>query len=259
MVGRARAARLERRGCRCGTQGDPVSTATRVEDGVDVAFVEGDVAALQHAGVGTGFSFFLDVECFNHLNDSQRAAVGREVNAVASPDATILLLAWASRSPRPVPTGRERRRPHEGVLRVEDRRRARLRRRTPTTVEEHRRPLAPAGARLTIGRSPSEPPTTTEAMGHPPPLEHDRSDDQPGFRHPASLRDRPLCLATSVRDVLQEDTASATTNQRPKDRPAGRSVRVRALSARACCPEAVDHGCPPMYADPTYDPRMQPH
>ncbi len=23
-------------------------------------------------------------------------------------------------------------------------------------------------------------------------------------------------------------------------------------------PEAVDHGCPPMYADPTQDPRMQP-
>ncbi|WP_146647134.1 M15 family metallopeptidase [Labilithrix luteola] len=23
-------------------------------------------------------------------------------------------------------------------------------------------------------------------------------------------------------------------------------------------PEAVDHGCPPMYADPTHDPRMQP-
>src|SRR2546421_9679473 len=39
--------------------------------GVDVAFVAGDVAALRHAGVGTGFSFFLDVECFNHLSDSQ--------------------------------------------------------------------------------------------------------------------------------------------------------------------------------------------
>jgi zinc D-Ala-D-Ala carboxypeptidase len=23
-------------------------------------------------------------------------------------------------------------------------------------------------------------------------------------------------------------------------------------------PEAIDHGCPPMYADPTHDPRMQP-
>jgi D-alanyl-D-alanine carboxypeptidase len=23
-------------------------------------------------------------------------------------------------------------------------------------------------------------------------------------------------------------------------------------------PEATDHGCPPMYADPTQDPRMQP-
>ena len=24
-----------------------------------------------------------------------------------------------------------------------------------------------------------------------------------------------------------------------------------------CAPEAIDHGCPPMYADPTHDPRMQ--
>ncbi len=23
-------------------------------------------------------------------------------------------------------------------------------------------------------------------------------------------------------------------------------------------PEAIDHGCPPMYADPTHDPRRQP-
>jgi hypothetical protein len=22
-------------------------------------------------------------------------------------------------------------------------------------------------------------------------------------------------------------------------------------------PQAIDHGCPPMYADPTHDPRMQ--
>jgi SAM-dependent methyltransferase len=75
------------------------------ETGVDVAFVAGDVAALRRAGVGTGFSFFLDVECFNHLSDSQRAAVGSEVNAVASPDATMLLLVWARAHRGPLPRG----------------------------------------------------------------------------------------------------------------------------------------------------------
>ena len=51
------------------------------ESGVDVTFIEGDVTELGRIGVGTGFSFILDVECFNHLNDAQRTAVGREVNA----------------------------------------------------------------------------------------------------------------------------------------------------------------------------------
>jgi SAM-dependent methyltransferase len=78
------------------------------EAGVDVAFVEGDVTALRSAGVGSGFSFLLDVECFNHLNDSQRAAVGREVNAVASPDATMLLLVWARARRGPLPAGASR-------------------------------------------------------------------------------------------------------------------------------------------------------
>jgi SAM-dependent methyltransferase len=76
-----------------------------LDSGVDVAFVEGDVTALRSAGVGSGFSFILDVECFNHLNDSQRASVGREVNAVASPDATMLLLVWARARRGPFPPG----------------------------------------------------------------------------------------------------------------------------------------------------------
>lgn len=62
--------------------------------GLELNVVRGDVTALRAAGVGPGFSFFLDVECFHHLNDSQRLAMGREVNAVASADATMLLLGW---------------------------------------------------------------------------------------------------------------------------------------------------------------------
>jgi hypothetical protein len=37
----------------------------------------------------------LDVECFNHLGDEERAAVGREVDAVAGPDAALILLVWS--------------------------------------------------------------------------------------------------------------------------------------------------------------------
>ncbi|MGH9049150.1 MAG: class I SAM-dependent methyltransferase [Acidimicrobiia bacterium] len=76
--------------------------------GVDVAFFEGDVTALRSAGVGSGFSFLLDVECFNHLNDSQREAMGREVDAVAAADATLLLLVWARARRGPLPPGASR-------------------------------------------------------------------------------------------------------------------------------------------------------
>lgn len=75
------------------------------QTGVAVEFVEADVTALRAAGIASGFSFFLDVECFNHLGDSQRAAVGREVNALASPNATMLLLAWTRARRGPLPAG----------------------------------------------------------------------------------------------------------------------------------------------------------
>lgn len=64
------------------------------DDGVDVTFIEGDATALHDAGIGTSFSFVLDMECFNHLGDAQRASIGREVNAVTTSDATMLMLVW---------------------------------------------------------------------------------------------------------------------------------------------------------------------
>ena len=77
------------------------------EEGVEVEILEGDVTALRDAGVAPGFSLFLDVECFNHLGDEQRAKVGAEVNAVASDDATMLLLAWTRAGRGPLPPGAE--------------------------------------------------------------------------------------------------------------------------------------------------------
>jgi SAM-dependent methyltransferase len=75
------------------------------EAGVAARFVEGSVTALREAGVGSGYRLVLDVECFNHLGDEERAAVGREVDAVAGADATIILLVWSRARRGPFPPG----------------------------------------------------------------------------------------------------------------------------------------------------------
>lgn len=71
----------------------------------DVAFFTGDVTALRDTEVGSDFGFFLDVECFNHLSDAQRQAMGREIDAIALPDATLLLLVWTRARRGPLPPG----------------------------------------------------------------------------------------------------------------------------------------------------------
>jgi SAM-dependent methyltransferase len=78
------------------------------EAGVAARFVEGSVTALRDAGVGTGYRLVLDIECFNHLRDEERAAVGREVDAVAGPDAEIILLVWSRARRGPFPPGANR-------------------------------------------------------------------------------------------------------------------------------------------------------
>jgi SAM-dependent methyltransferase len=77
--------------------------------GVDVRLVQGDVTALQAAGVGSGVRLFLDFGCFHdELSDAQREAVGREVTAVAAPDAALLMMAWAPGRRGPLPRGASR-------------------------------------------------------------------------------------------------------------------------------------------------------
>jgi len=76
--------------------------------GVDVRFVRGDVTALGELGIGSGFDFLLDLGCFHGLNDRQRAAMGREVTALAAPGATFLVLAWAPGRRGPLPRGASR-------------------------------------------------------------------------------------------------------------------------------------------------------
>jgi len=75
--------------------------------GVEMRLVHGDVTALQAAGIGHGFRLVLDTGTFHDLNSSQREAMGREVSAIAAPDATVLLLVWPKRR-RPLIRGASR-------------------------------------------------------------------------------------------------------------------------------------------------------
>ena len=77
------------------------------EAGVEMRLVHGDVTALQAAGVGHGFRLVLDTGTFHDLTRVQREAMGREVSAVAAPDASVLLLVWPKRR-RPLIRGASR-------------------------------------------------------------------------------------------------------------------------------------------------------
>ncbi len=65
--------------------------------GVQMRLVHGDVTALRAADIGSGFQLMLDTGTFHDLNTAQREAMGREIGAVASPNATLLLLVWPKR------------------------------------------------------------------------------------------------------------------------------------------------------------------
>ena len=69
--------------------------------------VHGDVTKLSSAGIGSGFRLLLDTGTFHGLKDHQREAMGGEVDSVAAPDATLLMLAWPRRR-RPLIRGVDR-------------------------------------------------------------------------------------------------------------------------------------------------------
>ena len=70
--------------------------------------VQGDVTALREAGIGSGFRLLLDTGTFHGLTDAQREAMGRELSAVAAPDATLILDCFAPRRRGPLPRGASR-------------------------------------------------------------------------------------------------------------------------------------------------------
>jgi SAM-dependent methyltransferase len=78
------------------------------EAGVDIRLIHGDVTKLTSLGTGSGFRLVLDTGTFHGLTDAQRAAMGREISAVAADDATVLLDVFAPGRRGPLPRGATR-------------------------------------------------------------------------------------------------------------------------------------------------------
>jgi Methyltransferase domain len=81
----------------------------RVEEArVKMRLVHADVTSLRKADVGAGFRLLLDTGTFHGLDQAQRSAMGRELNAVAGADATLILDCFAPRRRGPLPRGASR-------------------------------------------------------------------------------------------------------------------------------------------------------
>jgi SAM-dependent methyltransferase len=76
--------------------------------GVEVRFLEGSVAVLRDAGAGSGFRLVLDFGTVHGLAPSEVKAVAREVSAVTTDDATVLMYAFSPGRKGPTPRGLSR-------------------------------------------------------------------------------------------------------------------------------------------------------
>ena len=75
------------------------------EAGVEMRVVQSDVTDLGGADVGGDYRLVLDTGTFHGLDADQRAAMGREVSAIAADDATVILDVFAPRRRGPLPRG----------------------------------------------------------------------------------------------------------------------------------------------------------
>jgi SAM-dependent methyltransferase len=78
------------------------------ESGVEMRLMQADVTALRQADIGSDFRLVLDTGTFHGLTDPQREALGREVEAICAPDATVLLDCFAPKRRGPLPPGASR-------------------------------------------------------------------------------------------------------------------------------------------------------
>ena len=75
------------------------------ESGVEMALELGDVTRLRDSAVGDGYSLIIDTGTFHGLTSDQRLAMGREVDAIAADDATVILDCFAPGRRGPLPRG----------------------------------------------------------------------------------------------------------------------------------------------------------
>lgn len=75
------------------------------EAGVEMRLVLGDVCRLRQSTIGTDYSLVIDTGTFHSLTSDQRLATGREVDAVAADDATVILDCFAPGRRGPLPRG----------------------------------------------------------------------------------------------------------------------------------------------------------
>lgn len=81
--------------------------ARAAAEGVDLDLVHGDVTRLRDAGVGDGYRLILDTGTFHDFTPEARIAMGRQVDAVAAHNATVILTVWPERR-RPLIRGVDR-------------------------------------------------------------------------------------------------------------------------------------------------------
>jgi SAM-dependent methyltransferase len=78
----------------------------RIRDaGVEMRIVPGDVTRLRESAVGSGYDLVVDTGTFHGLTPAQRLEMGREVDAITTPGATVLLDCFSPRRRGPLPRG----------------------------------------------------------------------------------------------------------------------------------------------------------
>jgi hypothetical protein len=65
--------------------------------GVEMKLVQGDVTRLSEAEMGSGFRLILDTGTFHDFDTEQQQGMARSVDALATKDATVILLCWPRR------------------------------------------------------------------------------------------------------------------------------------------------------------------
>jgi SAM-dependent methyltransferase len=87
------------------TVGHALTKARRRPEAERAQFVLGDVTDLGAADLKGDIDFFLDIGCFHGLTDDQRHAQARGITGLATPTATLLMLAFRPGSRPLLPRG----------------------------------------------------------------------------------------------------------------------------------------------------------